>query len=77
LRLDATELTELLAGAFDRIGDLLRDFLGACTRIRRDDQRFLDRELRVLEASQVSIRHNPARNDKQNSCEHNLIVSNG
>src|SRR5215472_17076652 len=73
LRFDATELTELLAGAFDRIGDLLCDFLGARARIRRDDQRFLDRELRILQTPQVSIRHNPARNDKQNSREHDLI----
>src|SRR5262249_21154549 len=77
LRLDATELAELLTGAFNRIGDFLGDFFCAGARIRRHDQRFFDRELRILQASRVQIRHNPAKNDKKNGREHNLIVSKG
>ena len=53
LRLDALELAELLAGDFDRVGDLLGDLFGAGARVGSDDQRFLDRELRDLRAGPI------------------------
>ena len=67
LRLDALELAQLLAGAFDRVGDFPGDLLRAGSWIRRDDQRFLDRELRVFQASQPVIRDESAQRRRETS----------
>ena len=77
LRLDAIELAELLAGAFDRVGDLLGDLFGAGPGVGRDDQRFLDRELRVLEPAHLLIGHDPADEDEEHGHEDDAVVADG
>src|SRR5215831_19986014 len=77
LRLDAVELAELLAGDFDRIRDLFGDFLRAGPRIRGDDHRRLDRELRVLEPAELAVGHDPTAHGEQHGYEHNAVISDG
>src|SRR5262249_47347114 len=77
LRIDAPELAELLAGLFDRVGDLLGHLLGAGPRVGRDDQRFLDRELRVLEPAHLPVGHNPAPGDETLAREAAGVVAAG
>src|SRR5262249_17756251 len=60
LRLDAIELTELLAGELDRVGDLARHFFGARAWVGRDDERLLDRELGVFESAEPHVRDKSA-----------------
>ena len=69
-----SELPELLAGAFDRVGNFLGDFFGAGARIGRDDQRFLDRELGVFEPADLLIGDEPAHQHEQHGHEHDAIV---
>ena len=60
----------------DRVGDLPGDLLGTGARIGSDDQRFLDRELRILQASQLVIRDEPTQEDEKHQHENNPILAN-
>src|SRR5262249_46349609 len=50
----------LWGGVFDGVGDLLGALVGAGPGVRGDDQRFLDREFRVLEPADLQVGDDPA-----------------
>ena len=70
-------MTELLHGAFDRIGDLLGDLFGAGPWIRGNDQGFFNGKFRVLEPAHPLIGHQPADNDEQHHKENNAVLTDG
>jgi hypothetical protein len=61
LQVNALQLTELLTSAFDRVGNLVSDLLRVGPGVGRDDQRLLDRELRILEPPDILIGPYPPR----------------
>src|SRR5262249_39790556 len=77
LRLDALELAELLAGAFDRIAALPGDLLGAGPGVWRDEQGLLYRELRVLEPAHLRVGHGPADDGEEHGHENDAVVADG
>jgi hypothetical protein len=65
------------AGTLDRVGDFLGDLPGAGPGVRGNDQRFLDRELRVLEPADLPVGHHPAQEGEQHGHEHHAVVADG
>src|SRR5262249_36695782 len=75
--LDPLQLAELLAGSLDRVGDLQRNFFAARSRIRSDDERFLDREFWVFEPTEFSVSHDSASEDEGHRHEYHSVVLDG
>src|SRR5262249_20391407 len=59
-RLYTVELTELLAGTFDRVADLLRDLFGAGRGVGSKDQRFLEGKSGTLKPPKIPVAHKTA-----------------
>ena len=74
LRFDAVNLAHLLTGAFDGVGDFPGHFFGTGPRIKRDDQGLFDREFRILKASEILIRKDPANNEDKRQCKDDPVV---
>ena len=75
-RFDVVELPQSLTGDLKGIGDFLRDFLGTGPRIRRNDQRLFDGELRIFQPSDIHIRHDAADNGQGHSHQDHAVVFN-
>ncbi len=75
LRLDPFELPQLLAGAFDRVGDLQCHLFGTGSRIGGDDQRLLDGEFGIFQPTQLEIGdHAPHQHHCHGDEDHSVVL---
>ena len=74
LRFNALELAELLAGAFDGVGDLVGDLRRAGSGVRRDDERLLNGELGILEPADILIGPYPPYDNQKHAEKDNPVI---
>ena len=73
-RIDVIDLTQLLAGDLDRVGDFLGDFGRAGAGVGRDDEGLLDGELGVFEPAEVAVGDEAAEDGQNHGHEDHAVV---